>query len=63
VLLDAEAAELEVRAKSVQVELLAKQVEKALLASSNQSREGELSQGRSRMRELRGADVALGGRK
>ncbi|MEJ1963716.1 MAG: hypothetical protein WDO56_20015 [Gammaproteobacteria bacterium] len=63
VLLDAEAAELEVRAKSLQVELLAKQVEKALLASSNQSREGELSQGRSRMRELRGADVALGGRK
>jgi circadian clock protein KaiC len=63
VLLDAEAAELEVRVKSLQVELLAKQVEKTLLARSTESRKGELSQGRSRMRELRGADAALRGRK
>jgi circadian clock protein KaiC len=63
VMLDAEAAELEVRVKSLQVELLAKQAEKTLLARSTQSRKGELSQGRSRMRELRGADAALRGRK
>jgi circadian clock protein KaiC len=63
VMLDAEAAELEVRIKSLQVELLAKQVEKTLLARSAKSRKGELSHGRSRMRELRGADAALRGRK
>lgn len=63
VMLDAEAAELEVRVKSLQVELLAKQVEKTLLARSTESRKGELSHGRSRMRELRGADAALRGRK
>lgn len=63
VMLDAEAAELEVRVKSLQVELLAKQVEKTLLARSTENRKGELSQGRSRMRELRGADAALRGRK
>jgi hypothetical protein len=34
-----------------------------LLARSTESRKGELSQGRSRMRELRGADAALRGRK
>ena len=52
--LDAEEAELEVRVKSLQTELVAKQVEKALLARTTESREGELSRGRTRMRELRG---------
>jgi circadian clock protein KaiC len=61
--LDAEEAELEVRMKSLQVELVAKQVEKALLVSATESREGQLSQGRRRMRELRGADAAKPGRK
>jgi circadian clock protein KaiC len=63
VMLDAEAAELEVRIKSLQVELLAKQVEMTLLTRSAESRKGELSHGRSRMRELRGADATLRGRK
>ena len=61
--LDAEEAELEVRMKSLQVELVAKQVEKALLARTTESREGELSRGRTRMQELRGADAAIPGRK
>jgi circadian clock protein KaiC len=61
--LDAEEAELEVRVKSLQVELEAKQVEKALLARTTESREGELSRGRTRMGELRGADAAIPGRK
>jgi circadian clock protein KaiC len=61
--LDAEEAVLEVRAKSLQTELVAKQVEKSLLKRTTQSREGELSRGRTRMRELRGGDVALPGRK
>ncbi len=56
--LDAEEAVLEVRAKAVQTELLAKQVEKTLLDRTTESREGELSRGRIRMRELRGADEA-----
>jgi circadian clock protein KaiC len=56
--LDAEEAVLEVRAKSLQTELLAKQVEKRLLTRTRESREGELQQGRERMRELRGADAA-----
>lgn len=56
--LDAEEAELEVRLKSLQVERVAKQVEKALLVRATQSREGELSRGRSRMRKMRGADAA-----
>src|SRR6202011_2853752 len=63
VMLDAEAAELEVRIKSLQVELLAKQVELTLLTRSAESRKGELSHGRSRMRELGGADPALRQRK
>jgi circadian clock protein KaiC len=57
--LDAEEAELEVRLKALQVELEAKQVEKALLVTTTESREGVLLQGRSRMRELRGADTAI----
>ncbi len=61
--LDAEEAELEVRVKSLQTELVAKQVEKALLTHTTESRERELSRGRTRMRELRGADAAIPGRK
>ncbi|HEY8683674.1 MAG TPA: circadian clock protein KaiC [Rhodanobacter sp.] len=61
--LDAEEAELEVRLKSLQVELAAKQVEKELLARTTEAREGELSRGRTRMRELRGADAAIPGQK
>ena len=55
--LDAEEAELEVRLKSLQVELEAKQVEKALMIRTTRSREGELTRGRARMEQLRGADV------
>jgi circadian clock protein KaiC len=61
--LDAEEAELMVRLKSLQTELTAKQVEKELMASATLSREGELSRGRSQMKELRGADIAGSGRK
>ena len=61
--LDAEEAELEVRVKSLQVELEAKQVEKALLARTTESHKGELSRGRTRMGELRGADEATPGQK
>ena len=61
--LDAEEAELEVRLKSLQVELEAKKVEKALLVQANKSREGDLSKGRARMEELRGADAATPARK
>jgi circadian clock protein KaiC len=57
--LEAEEAELEARLKSLQTELAAKQVEKALLARTTASRRGELSRGRTRMRELRGADAAV----
>jgi circadian clock protein KaiC len=61
--LDAEEAELNVRLKAVQVELVAKQVEKALLTRTTEIREGELSRGRTRMGELRGADTAIPRRK
>jgi circadian clock protein KaiC len=61
--LDAEEAELEVRMKSLQTELVAKQVEKALLTHTTASNARELSLGRTRMRELRGADVAISVRK
>jgi circadian clock protein KaiC len=61
--LNAEEAVLEVRVKSLQTELMAKQVEKTLLARTKQSRERELSRGRTRMRELRGADAAIPGLK
>jgi circadian clock protein KaiC len=57
--LDAEEAVLEVRAKSLQTELLAKQVEKTLLSRTTESRSKALSRGRLRLRELRGADVAI----
>jgi circadian clock protein KaiC len=56
--LDAEEAELEVRVKSLQTELVAKQVEKALLSRTTESRERDMSRGRTRMGELRGADAA-----
>jgi circadian clock protein KaiC len=56
--LDAEEAELEVRGKSLQTELIAKQVEKELLTRHTESRERELTRGRSEMAELRGADAA-----
>ena len=61
VTLDAEEAVLEVRAKSLQTELIAKQAEKALLMRTTESRKRELSVGRTRMRELRGADAAKSG--
>lgn len=61
--LDAEEAELEVRVKSLQVELEAKQVEKALMIQTVKSRAGELSRGRTRIEELRGADILIPGRK
>jgi circadian clock protein KaiC len=57
--LDAEEAELEVRVKSLRVELEAKQVEKALLARTTAAHQGDLSRGRTRMGELRGADAAV----
>jgi circadian clock protein KaiC len=61
--LDAEEAELEVRVKSLNVELQAKQVEKALLARTTETLKGEVSQGITRVGELRGADVAAPVRK
>ncbi|HMH18344.1 MAG TPA: circadian clock protein KaiC [Burkholderiales bacterium] len=61
--LDAEEAELGVRVKSLQVELEAKQVEKALLARTTATHKGEVSQGLTRMGELRGADATISGRK
>ena len=61
--LDAEEAELEVRMKSLQTELVAKQVEKALLTHTTESRAREVSRGRTRMSELRGADVTVRVRK
>jgi circadian clock protein KaiC len=56
--LDAEEAELVVRVKSLQTELVAKQVEKELLTRTTESRERELTGGRTRMHELRGGDAA-----
>jgi circadian clock protein KaiC len=61
--LDAEEAVLEVQAKSLQTELVAKQVEKALLVRTTESLKGELSRGRTRIKELRGADAAIRVRK
>jgi len=49
--------------RQTQIVEQAKQVEKALLVSATENREGQLSQGRRRMRELRGADAAKPGRK
>jgi circadian clock protein KaiC len=61
--LDAEEAELAVRLKALQVEIEAKQIEKALLARTTQTHKGELSQGRTRMHELRGSDAPKPGRR
>jgi len=61
--LNAEEAVLEVRAKSLQTELMAKKIEKTLLVRTTARRKGEVSRGRIRMRELRGADAAKNGRK
>jgi circadian clock protein KaiC len=61
--LDAEEAVLEVRAKSLQTELVAKRAEKTLLRRTTESGARELSRGRNRVRELRGADAAFRGRK
>jgi len=61
--LDAEAAELEEQLKSLQVQIDAKRAEMALLAHATHSGEENRSQGRSRMRELRGADSPTAGRK
>lgn len=57
--LDAEEAELALRVKSLQRELVAKQAEKALLLRATQSHEGELSRGRTEIKELRGDDDTL----
>jgi circadian clock protein KaiC len=56
--LHAEEAELQVRAKSLNTELVAKQVERTLLAHTTETHAQESSRGRSRIRELRGADAA-----
>lgn len=61
--LDAEEAELEVRLRSLQTELIAKRAEKSLLTQATESRAQEQSRGRTRMRELRGADATRPGRK
>lgn len=61
--LDAQEAELVVRMKSLQTELVAKQVEKTLLTRTTESSDQEVSRGRTRMRELRGADAAHSARK
>jgi len=61
--LDAEEAELQMRVKAAQVELAAKQMEKALLAHTRKTHKGELTRGRTRMGELRGADAASKDRK
>ena len=61
--LNAQAAELEVRLKSLQAEIVAKQVEKSLLARSLSSRQGQISRDRKRIRDLRGGDLITPKRK
>lgn len=61
--LDAEEADVQVRAKSLQTELLAKQVEKTLLSRTLEGREGARSRRRIRMLQLRGGDAAASGKK
>jgi circadian clock protein KaiC len=56
--LDAEQASLAVQMKSLKAKVQAKQVEKSLSDSVAHDRRSELSRARSRIRELRGADVA-----
>jgi circadian clock protein KaiC len=55
--LDADEAELKVRAKSLRTELVAKNVERTLLTRMHESREQELAHSKLRTRQLRGADV------
>lgn len=57
--LDAEEAQLALRVKSLQAELVSTQAEIALLVRSTQSREGEMSRGRSEIKELRGDDETI----
>jgi len=59
--LDADEAELEVRAKSLRTELVAKRVEKTLLTRMNSIREKELARGKLRTGQLRGADAKVAG--
>jgi len=61
--LDTEAAELDRQMLSLQVLIDAKRAEMALLARAAHSGEEKLSQGRSRIRELRAADTPTTGRK
>lgn len=61
--LDAEEAELRVRMQSLLVELEAKSMEKEVLARTAVSLADESMRGRTRIRELRGADVAVPSRK
>jgi circadian clock protein KaiC len=56
--LDAEEAELKVRLESLHTELVVKQAERTLLAPAAEMHKQEASRGGSRIRELRGADVA-----
>jgi circadian clock protein KaiC len=57
--LNAEEAELQVRAKSLRTELIAKQVERTLLARTAGTRKDELSRTRVRRQELRGDHMAI----
>lgn len=57
--LNAEEAVLQVRARSLKTELLAKKVEKALLTRTTESRKSEMSGGKERLRQLRGADMSM----
>jgi circadian clock protein KaiC len=61
--LDADEAELRVQLQSLAVELESKGIEKRLLARTAASLAEESKRGRARIRELRGADSALGSRK
>jgi circadian clock protein KaiC len=61
--LDADEAELQVRLQSLVVELEAKKVEKQLLERTTTTLATESVRGRTRIRELRGADVASPKRK
>ena len=61
--LNAEEAELELRLKALQTELLAKQAEKDLSARTTESKQRELSKGRTQMKESRGADSVKPGQR
>lgn len=61
--LNAEEAELEAQQKMLQVTLEAKRLEQSLARRSSQHREQQLASHRSRISELRGADIVKPGRK